>query len=110
MQAAKVVGRVGGWSNYLLMMARGIFQSFWAVLYGKTPLEVAQGVPRFLPDQVYLLLGGVCLTAAGGMLRLSFRRRVEFTETQLFVIWILCATIGPVGLSFFAFILKYFQM
>jgi 4-amino-4-deoxy-L-arabinose transferase-like glycosyltransferase len=110
MTAERVVRKVGGWSNYLLMMGAGIFQSFWAVLYGKTPEELAYGVPRFLPDRVYLILAGVCLTAAGGMPRLILRRRVEFTESQRSVIWILIATVVLVSSSFIAFILKYFQM
>ncbi len=107
-QAKDMAQALGGWGAYLLFMAGGIFKSFWAV-FG-TPRDVAVGRPRFLPDQVYWLYGAVSLTAFAGLIVLHFRRKTAFTETQTAIIWVLFATVGLVAASFFAFILKYFQM
>lgn len=110
LQADKVAERLGGWGAYLFLMGIGIFESFWAVYCNGMPRDVEKGIPSFLPDPVYQIVGFVCLAAAVGMTRLHLRRRAEFTETQLFAIWILFATAGLVGLSFLAFLLKYAQM
>jgi len=107
-QAADVVAMVGGWGNYLIGMGIGIFQSFWAV-YGR-PKDLALGQPRFLPDTVYLLMALISITAAAGVTRLHFRRRQEFTQSQIYTVWIFCAAAGLVAASFLAFILKYAQM
>ncbi|HZO89678.1 MAG TPA: glycosyltransferase family 39 protein [Chthonomonadaceae bacterium] len=108
MQAQTVADRLGGWPEYLLFMTWGIFRSFWAV-YG-TRQDAVLGVPRFLPDQIYGVLGGVSVAGLAGLIRLHLRRRTDFTETQLYFLWILFAAVGVVAISFLAFILQYFQM
>ena len=107
-QASEVASRIGGWGAYLIQMAQGIFMSFWAV-YGR-PEDLKYGVPRFLPDSIYLLMGFVCIMALIGMIRIHFRRHLEFSQTQIYSIWLLFASVGLVAASFFMFILKYFQM
>lgn len=107
MQASQVAERVGGWGNYLFLMAQMIFQSFWAV-YG-TAKTARVGAPLFLPDQLYLLFAIVCAISLFGLARLHFKSRTEMTETQRFGVWILFAALGLVAASFLAFILKYFQ-
>ncbi len=107
-QAKDIAAHLGGWPAYLLFMATGIFKSFWAV-YG-TPQTALHGAWRFLPDQVYWLLGAVCIAALAGLIRLHFRRKSAFNDTQTYVIWLLFATVGLIVASFLGFILKYFQM
>jgi 4-amino-4-deoxy-L-arabinose transferase-like glycosyltransferase len=108
LQAGVLAARLGGWGSYFLLMGQGIFQSFWAV-YGRQE-DLAVGNPRFLPDQIYLILAVVCIMSVAGLLRMHFRRKAEFTETQIYAIWILFTTLGLVAASFVAFILKYVQM
>ena len=108
MQSSAVADQVGGWSEYLLMMGQGIFKSFWAV-YG-TPQDVAVGRPRFLPDPIYSLMLVISLVALAGLIRLHFRRKIELTDSQRNAIYVLFSVLALVGLSFFLFILRYFQM
>jgi 4-amino-4-deoxy-L-arabinose transferase-like glycosyltransferase len=110
MPATKVVSRIGGWGGYLLVMGQGTFQSYWAVMRGTTPEEIQWGIPRFLPDPVYVLLGAMTIASAIGMSRLVLRRRVEFTRNQRNSMVLIAATFGLVCLAFLLFILKYFQM
>ncbi len=107
-QASDMVALLGGWSPYFLFMSLGIFKSFWAV-YG-TARDAVVGKPSFLPMQAYWLFGAISAAALAGLVKLHFRRKTDFTETQRYVIWILIATIGLVAVSFGAFIVKYFQM
>jgi 4-amino-4-deoxy-L-arabinose transferase-like glycosyltransferase len=112
-QAADVAsGRVPGLpvesrSGYYILVANWTFRSFWAV-YG-TPRSAVIGAPRFLEDQIYLLLAVLSLAVMGGLLRLHLRRKIDFTEVQSFAIWLFVATIGMVGLAFVGFIMQYFQ-
>lgn len=106
-QAATMAEEFGGWGEYRRIVAQWSFQSFWAV-YG-TERTATNGVPVFLPEQIYLLFGVLTLVAVGGLTRAHFRRRVDFTESQLACIWILFAVFGLVAFSFVAFLTKYFQ-
>ncbi len=107
-QAADCASRVGGWTPYLVQMSLGTFMSFWAV--NGTAKGARLGIPSFLPDQIYLLVGGISLLAGVGLARLHFQRRTLFTTEQLHGLWVLFLTIALVGLAYLAFILRYFQM
>jgi 4-amino-4-deoxy-L-arabinose transferase-like glycosyltransferase len=108
-QAAPIAEAMGGWGAYYLQAAIRTFLSFWAV-YGRTAYDAATGEQEFLPVQIYLLLGIACLCAAGGMVRLHLQRRALFTKVQLQSLWTCFLTIALVGMSYLAFIAKYFQM
>jgi 4-amino-4-deoxy-L-arabinose transferase-like glycosyltransferase len=98
---------VNGWTDYWVYVTEKSFQSFWAV-FG-TPLAARYGVPVFLPDPIYLLLGVVSAVAFGGLIRLHLRRSSLFTEYQIGALWLLFACIGLVALAFAAFLSHYFQ-
>jgi 4-amino-4-deoxy-L-arabinose transferase-like glycosyltransferase len=104
-QAADFANRVG-WGVYWQQALMMTFMSFWAV-YG-TPRLAAKGIPGFLPDQIYLVMGLVCLGVLVGMIRLHFQRR-ELTATQQRAIWIMFALLGLVSLAFLGFLSHYFQ-
>ncbi|MCW3094913.1 MAG: 4-amino-4-deoxy-L-arabinose transferase and related glycosyltransferase of family [Chthonomonadaceae bacterium] len=108
-QAAPRAEAMGGWGAYYLQAGLLTFLSFWAV-YGRTAHDAKYGIPEFLPEQIYLLLGIACLCAAGGMVRLHLQRRALFTTVQLQSLWLCFLTIAFVGMSYLAFIAKYFQM
>lgn len=108
-QAAPMAEAAGGWGSYYLQGSLLTFFSFWAV-YGRTAHDAQYGIPRFLPQQIYLLLGIACLCAAAGLVRLHLQRKALFTTPQLQGLWIFFLTITLVGLSYLAFIAKYFQM
>lgn len=99
--------KVDGWTGYYILLSQWTFKSFWAV-FG-TAQSALYGVPRFLPEVVYTLLGLVSIAVAAGMGRLHFKRRVDFTGRQLSVILIFGAVIGLVSCSFLLFTHKYFQ-
>lgn len=107
-QAAPMAEAMGGWGAYYLQAGLWTFFSFWAV-YG-TARDAVRGIPRFLPEQIYMLLGIACLCAVGGLTRLHFKRRSLFTPAQLQSLWIFFLTIFLVGMAYLAFIAKYFQM
>lgn len=107
-QASVWVERLGGWGAYYTQAALWTFFSFWAVY--STAKGASIGVPSFLPDQIYLLLGITCLCAAIGMVRVHLQRKALFTTAQLQGLWISFLTIALVGLSYLSFIAKYFQM
>ena len=111
-QASDVIsGRVGlqvdGWGGYLALVGQWSFQSFWAV-YG-TPRSALIGVPVFLPPPIYALFGALTAAMATGLTILHFKRKTVFSETQRYEIWLLFAVIALVSVSFFGFILHYFQ-
>jgi 4-amino-4-deoxy-L-arabinose transferase-like glycosyltransferase len=106
--AAPRVEAMGGWGNYYAQAALWTFYSYWAV-YG-TARDAIRGIPRFLPDQIYLLLGIACACAACGLARLHLKRKELFTLPQLRSLWVSFLTIALVGLAYLAFIAKYFQM
>ena len=107
-QAAPMVDALGGWSGYFLQAGLWTFCSFWAV-YG-TAHDAAKGIPRFLPEQVYLLLGIAGLCAGIGLARVHFQRKALFNTAQLQGIQLCFLTIFLVGMAYIAFITKYFQM
>lgn len=111
-QAEDVIsGKIGlpvdSWSSYAALVAAWTFRSFWAV-YG-TPRSALVGAPRFLPLQVYVILGVCCLISLAGLVRLHLHRKVDFTETQRLALWLLIATTGLVTLAFALFVRRYFQ-
>ena len=111
-QASDVMsGRIGlqvvGWGGYFALIGQWTFQSFWAV-YG-TPRSALMGVPVFLPPPIYALFGALSAAMAAGLTILHFKRKTVFSETQRYEIWLLFAVIALVSLSFFGFILHYFQ-
>lgn len=108
MQAQTMADALGGWGAYWQHCAWGVFRSFWAV-FG-TPATAANGMPRFLPDQIYLLFGLLVLVVAGGMTRLHFRRKTDFLGVQQHYLWTLFAFLGLVGVAFVLFLSKYYQI
>ena len=98
---------INGWGDYMLHMGQWTFQSFWAV-YG-TPKSARSGWFEFLPDQIYALFGALSAAMAAGLTVLHFKRKTVFSETQRCEIWLLFAVTALVSLSFFGFILHYFQ-
>lgn len=109
MQASTMADAVGGWGAYYFQAALMTFRSFWAV-FGITPHDASLGIPRFLPDQIYLLMAIACLCAGIGMIRVHLQRKTLFSIPQLQGLWVCFLTIALVGLSYMAFISKYFQM
>ncbi len=107
-QAAPRAEAMGGWGTYYLQAGIWTFFSFWAV-YG-TARSAVQGIPMFLPVQIYLLLGIACLCTACGTVRLHLQAKKLFTTPQRQGIGICLATIALVGMAYLAFIAKYFQM
>lgn len=106
-QAAAAADKVGGWGAYYLQAGLVTFFSFWAV-YG-TAKSAIKGIPLFLPVQIYMMLGVAGLCAAAGMVRVHLQRKTLFTTAQLQSLWVCFLTIALVGLSYLAFISKYFQ-
>lgn len=94
-------------ADYLGLVANWSFRSFWAA-YTK-PRAAQGGIPSFLPPNFYLLYAVFVLTALGGMTRLHFVRKTEFTGQQQKVLWLLFATFGLVAASFVGFIWTFFQ-
>lgn len=110
--AAAMQSRLGGVGPYLMWVGQWSFQSFWAVL--GTPKSAALGIPVFLPGALlgpplYRLMELISLAAIVGMGVLHLRRKTEFTQTQIFAIWLLLLTLALVGLAFLGFLLKFFQ-
>lgn len=97
-----------GWIGYFSQAGLWTFFSFWAV-YG-TARGAELGIPRFLPPQIYLLMGVACLCAAAGLARLHVQRRARFSTPQLQAFHLFFLTIALVGVAYLAFIAKYFQM
>lgn len=96
-----------GWDGYLIHVGQRSFQSFWAV-FG-TPKSAERGIQLFLPNVWYgimvLWAVGVCI----GMIRLHFQRSKLFSKAQLQSLWVVFLTLGLVFVSFFGFILQYYQ-
>lgn len=96
-----------GWDNYLFHIAQRAFQSFWAV-FG-TVKSAERGIQLFLPNAWYALIMlwacGVCV----GMTRQHFLRAKLFTKSQIQTLRIAGFEFGLVLLSYFTFILKYYQ-
>jgi 4-amino-4-deoxy-L-arabinose transferase-like glycosyltransferase len=107
-QAQILADAWGGWGAYWQRSLRETFQSFWAV-FG-TPRDAGNGMPRFLPDQIYLLFGLAALVVVGGMTRLHFRRKTEFLAVQQHYLWTLFAFLGLVAAAFLLFLSKYYQV
>jgi hypothetical protein len=107
--AAPMAEALGGWGAYFVRACCWTFFSFWAV-YGRKPFDLANGIQRFLPTEIYVLMGIACLCAAAGFTRLHFQRKALFTTAQLQGLWVCFLTIALVGLSYIAFISHYFQM
>ena len=105
--AKDIMPRMGGAGGYARIVTTWTFESFWAV-YGNVR-SAHNGIPLFLPEQIYLLPLLVIATAAGGMLRLHFVRGKMYTEAQQSCLWLLMTTLGLVALSFVLFLTKYFQ-
>lgn len=105
--AGKAGLRVDGWLGYFGIVGEWTFKSFWAV-YG-TQQSAVYGVPRFLPDQLYALAGLIVGVVIAGMTRLHLRRHTEFSQAQIYGLWLLFAALGLVGVAFAGFILRYFQ-
>ncbi len=110
--AAKMQAAWGGMGPYLLRTGQWSFQSFWAV-FG-TPESAKLGIPIFLPGallgpQLYGIISLVVVASLVGMGLLHLRCKTEFTQVQIFAIWLLAATLLLVGLAFVGFLLKYFQ-
>ena len=95
------------WPSYFQLVGSWSFQSFWAT-FGTSKSRI-YGVPYYLAPQIYQILGIVCLIAIGGMIRLHFRKKLEFTQTQLYCLWILFGLLGIVACSFLMYICTYFQ-
>lgn len=108
-QAAPMAEALGGWGAYCVQAGLWSFKSFWAV-YGSSPFDLANGVPRYLPTQIYLLMAIGCLCAGIGLLRVHFQRKALFTTAQLQGLWVCFLTITLVGMAYVAFISHYFQM
>ena len=108
MQAETAAQKLGGWNNYWQHCAESIFQSFWAVY--TTTQGAIQGIPRFLEPQVYLLFVIVAVGVIGGMTRLHFQRKTEFTPMQQHFLWVLFAFLTLIGGAFAAFLTKYYQV
>ena len=106
-QAAPMVEALG-WTGYFTQAVFWTFCSFWAV-YG-TARGAELGIPRFLPPQIYLLMGIACLCAAAGLARLHVQRKTLFRGWQIQAFQVFFLTIALVGAAYLAFITKYFQM
>ncbi|MCW3055208.1 MAG: 4-amino-4-deoxy-L-arabinose transferase and related glycosyltransferase of family [Chthonomonadales bacterium] len=107
-QAAAVADKAGGWGAYYQLAGLWTFFSFWAV-YG-TAKSSLDGRPVFLPQEIYLMLVLPCLCATAGMVRVHLQRKTLFITSQLQSLWVCFLTIALVGMSYLAFISKYFQM
>jgi len=94
-------------TEYLQLVAGWTYRSFWFA-YG-TPQTAASGLPNFLPDRVYLLLGGVHLLSLLGFGLALWRERDVFAEGG-YRWWALAGglTLLVAG-AFVRFILTYFQ-
>ena len=106
-QAGDMAAQLGGWSGYFLLVGQWTFQSFWAV-YG-TMQDAERGIPRFLEPRLYLLAGLLTLLSCLGLAVAHFRSKTDLNQTQRAMLWLLFATLGLVALSFFGFLLRYFQ-
>ncbi|MCS7310318.1 MAG: glycosyltransferase family 39 protein [Armatimonadota bacterium] len=94
-------------TEYLQLVAGWTYRSFWFA-YG-TPQTAASGLPNFLPERVYLLLGGVHLLSLAGFALALWRERDLLGEATYR--WYALAgvlTLLVVG-AFVRFILTYFQ-
>ncbi len=105
-QASAMADGLGGWGNYWRLAGTMSFMSFWAV-YG-TPRYARVGMPAFLPDTIYLLMGAVTLIALIGMIRLHFKQK-ELAEAQRYAIWLMSAFFALVFVAFVSFLRHYFQ-
>ncbi|MER3474953.1 MAG: hypothetical protein C4335_13225 [Armatimonadota bacterium] len=94
-------------NEYLRQVADWTYRSFWFA-YG-TPATAGKGIPNFLPDRVYLLLGVWHLVALGGFALALWREREQFAEGALRW-WAVAGVLFLLVLgAFVRFILTYFQ-
>lgn len=101
--------------NYIELVSRWTFQSFWAVFGNSISAspQRGRGLPLFLPEQIYLLPLIITVFSAAGFVRF-FLTRVKATQTgvtqlQKRCLLLLLLTLLFVALSFIAFLAKYFQ-
>ena len=106
-QAADFVAALGGWGNYSWNVLINIFKSFWAVY--STSGEAVYGIPRYLPDQFYLLTGLASGLALAGLIRLHFRRKATFTPVQQHLVLLLFGSALIVSAAFAVFLSQYYQ-
>ncbi len=106
-QASNFIGRFGV-GRYTEDVIYNSFLSFWAV-YGNKDSVAHFGLPKFLPEEIYILPLILALGAGAGMTRLHFIRKTAFTESQLRFLWILMLTFLLVGGAFALFLTKYYQ-
>lgn len=94
-------------TEYLQLVAGWTYRSFWFA-YG-TSQTAAKGLPNFLPDRVYLLLGVWHLLTLLGFTLALWREREAFAE-GVYRWWAVAGvvTLLVVG-AFVRFILTYFQ-
>lgn len=94
-------------TEYLQLVAGWTYRSFWFA-YG-TPQNAAKGLPAFLPDRVYLVLGVLHLLSLLGFALALWRERESFSEGA-YRWWAVAGllTLFVIG-AFVRFILTYFQ-
>lgn len=94
-------------TEYLQLVAGWTYRSFWFA-YG-TPQNAARGLPAFLPDRVYLVLGVLHLLSILGFALALWRERESFSEGA-YRWWVVTGllTLFVLG-AFVRFILTYFQ-
>lgn len=94
-------------TEYLQLVASWTYRSFWFA-YG-TPQNAAKGLPAFLPDRVYLVLGVLHLLSMLGFALALWRERESFAEGA-YRWWTVAGllTLFVIG-AFVRFILTYFQ-
>ncbi|MDW8321718.1 MAG: glycosyltransferase family 39 protein [Armatimonadota bacterium] len=94
-------------TDYLKQVADWTYRSFWFA-YG-VPETADTGLPRFLPDRVYLVLGGLHLLSLLGFALALWRERESFAEGA-YRWWIVAGVLTLlVAGAFVRFILTYFQ-
>jgi 4-amino-4-deoxy-L-arabinose transferase-like glycosyltransferase len=94
-------------TEYLQLVAGWTYRSFWFA-YG-TPQTAAKGLPNFLPDRVYLMLGILHLLSLLGFALALWRERETFAEGA-YRWWAMAGLLTLLVLgAFVRFILTYFQ-
>jgi len=94
-------------TEYLQLVAGWTYRSFWFA-YG-TPQTAAKGLPNFLPDRVYLVLGVWHLLTLLGFALALWRERERFAEGA-YRWWAVAGVVVLLVIgAFVRFILTYFQ-
>ncbi len=94
-------------TEYCRLVAGWTYRSFWFA-YG-TPQTAAKGLPNFLPDRVYLMLGILHLLSLLGFALALWRERETFAEGA-YRWWAMAGLLTLLVLgAFVRFILTYFQ-